>query len=241
MPKVSILTPTIRLQGLKLVEVALKNQDMQDYEWIVGSKEYPKNIDIPFLWVKDDFEVKVSTLNRIYNRMIERAQAPLIISWQDYTHTKADTLQRFLTHYEHEPRVLVGAVGNKYATVYPEVGAMVWKDPRERSDQGTYYSTGFENIEWNLCSCPKKALFDIGGFDEELDNYYGMDGYSVGERINMLNRYDFTLDQSIKSYSLVHGRPVDWEEKGAIHGPYEIRQQYYSQNGPVLPYLKEVR
>jgi hypothetical protein len=239
MPKVSIVCPTIRIPGLKILETALKNQDMQDFEFLIGSREKLNNLTIPFIWVEDDFDGGVWSMNRIMNAMIMKAQAPLIISWQDYTYSKYDTLSRFLTHFEQEPNVLVGAVGNKYKTVYPELGAMVWADPRERSDQGTYYKTGFENIEWNLSSCPKKALIDIGGFDEVLDFLgFGMDGYGVGERINMLGGYDFALDQSIKSYSVVHNRPIDWEEKGAIHGPYQERQKYYLQNGPVLSYLK---
>ena len=117
---------------------------------------------------------------------------------------------------------------------------MTWKDPRERDDQGSYYLTGFENIEWNLCSCPKQALYDVGGFDEELDSMgYGMDGYSVNERISMLGKYDFKLNQSIKSYSEEHGRKADWEEHNNIHGNYQKRQKEYMQNGPILPYLKQ--
>ena len=237
MVKISVLTPTVRLDGLKLVETALENQDLQSFEWIIGSKEKPENIDIPFIWIEDTFDGGAWSLNRMYNKMIKEAKSPLLVSWQDYTYAKADTLQRFLTHYEQDQKMLIGAVGNKYKTVYPEIGAMVWKDPRERDDQGGYYKTGFENIEWNLCSCPKKALYDIGGFDEALDDYFGMDGYSVNERISFLDKYDFALDQSIKSFSIPHGRPDQWEEKGAIHGPYKERQKYYLQNSPILPYL----
>ena len=47
------------------------------------------------------------------------------------------------------------------------------------------------------------------------------------ERIALKGGYDFYLDQTIKSYSLEHGRPNGWEEKNAIHGPYqEIRKAY---------------
>jgi len=239
MYKISVITPTIREDGLKLVETALKKQDMQFFEWLICSKQKPKRIEIPYIWLEDDFVGKTWTLNRAYNKLIKNAHAPLIVSWQDFTYSKFDTLGRFLTHFEQDPNVLVGAVGNKYKTVYPELGAMVWSDPREREDQGTYYKTGFENVEWNLAAIPKKALYDIGGFDEELDGFFGMDGYSVAERIHFIGGYDFALDQSIKSYSVVHDRPIDWEEKGAIHGPYQERQQYYLQNGPVLQYLKQ--
>lgn len=166
--------------------------------------------------------------------MIRRSSGQLVISMQDWTYADPETLERFWTHYQLEPKTLVGAVGNKYQDESWSV--MTWKDPRERSDQGTFYPCYFSDIEWNLCAVPKEALYAVGGFDEELDRFFGMDAYSVNERVNLLGGYDFKLDQSIKSYSLEHGRPPGWEENNAIHGAYNRRRQDYLKN-PVLPYL----
>jgi hypothetical protein len=63
-----------------------------------------------------------------------------------------------------------------------------------------------------------------------------MDGYSVVDRLNLLGGYDFKIDQTIKSFSLEHGRPLMWEKKNAIHGPYNKRRQVYL-NDPKLKYL----
>jgi hypothetical protein len=244
MSKVSVITPTIRPDGLRLVEKSLSNQEMKDFEWIIiAPKEehakIQKLLSFPFILIKEP-EMKDSDvwcLNKAYNAGIKEASGDLIVSWQDWTYSKYDTLGRFLAHFEQDPSLLIGAVGNKYKTVYPELGAMIWKDPRERADQGNFYLTGFENVEWNLCSVSKQALLDVGGFDEELDKFYGMDGYSVNERIYLRGGYDFALDQSIKSYSVIHGRAPDWEERNAIHGPYVERRKEYAKNGVVLPYL----
>lgn len=222
MSKISVITPSVRPEGLKLVEKALKRQTFKDFEWIVQDRE---NLPEGCVW----------TLNRDYNKAIRKSKGELIVSWQDWTYAKPDTLERFWTHYELEPTVLVGAVGDKYADDTWTV--KTWQDPRERDDQGTYYPCFFNDIEWNLCSVPRKALEAVGGFDENMDQFYGMDGYSVNERINMVGGFDFKLDQSIKSYSLEHGRNERWDDLnwlGERYNNYHIR---YVEN-PRLPYLE---
>lgn len=220
---ISILTPSVRPEGLALVEKALSRQTYTDWEWIVQGRDG----DLP--------DGLVWTLNRDYNKAIRKAKGDLIVSWQDWTYADPDTLEKFAFHYSQEPKTLVTAVGNKYAN--EEWLVKTWQDPRERDDQGTYYPCFFNDIEWNLCSVPKQALYDVGGFDEDLDKYFGMDGFSVLERINLIGGYDFKIDQTIKSYSLEHGRPKDWEEKNALHGPYNEFSQRYLEN-PILPFLK---
>ena len=222
MRKITVITPSVRPDGLKLVEKALKRQTFRDFDWIVQGKggEIPDNC----VW----------RLNRDYNIAIQKAKGELIVSWQDWTYANPDVLERFWNHYQEEPKTLVTGVGNKYQDDTWTV--MTWKDPRERSDQGSYYPCYFNDIEWNFCAVPKQALYDVGGFDEYLDRWYGMDGYSVVDRINMIGGYDFKIDQGIKSYSLEHGRPPQWEEKNALHGPYNERRKDYLVN-PLLPYL----
>lgn len=221
-PKISVITPTIRPDGLKLVEKALKRQTFQDFEWIVQGREG----ELP--------EGCVWSLNRDYNTAIRKAQGELIVSWQDWTYANPDCLERFWTHYQQEPKTLVTAVGNKY----DDESWMVenWRDPRINTKYGTFYPCYFNDIEWNLCAVPKDALYAVGGFDEKLDQWFGMDGYSVLDRLNMLGGWDFKIDQNIRSYSLVHGRPDHWEEKNALHGPYQQRRTDYLTQ-PRLEYL----
>lgn len=237
MISISVITATVRPGGLPLVYRTLKNQDFKSFEWLIGSKFKP-GVDCEHIWVKDDFTGGFWSLNRIMNKAISKAKGDLIISIQDYTYAKYDCLSRFWSHFEDEPNILVTAVGNKYESIYPEIGAMVWKDPREREDQGTYYLCNFDDIEWNLCSCPKDAILSVGGFDEELDRLgFGMDGFSVNERLSMLGKYDFKIDQTIKSYSVPHDRLENWEKHNNIHGNYQKRKDFYVKNGPKLKYI----
>ena len=220
---ISVLTLSVRPEGLALVEKALKRQTFKDFEHIIQGRAIP--LADPNVW----------TLNYDYNEAIKKSKGDLIVSWQDWTYADPTALEKFWFHYQQEPKTLVTAVGNKYADDTWTV--KTWQDPRERSDQGTFYPCYFNDIEFNLCSIPRSALFDIGGFDESLDRYFGMDGYSVVDRINLFGGYDFKIDQTIKSYSLEHGRPENWEEKNALYIYNEKIRPAYLAN-PVLPYLQ---
>jgi hypothetical protein len=244
MVKISVITPTIRLEGLRLIENALVRQNIDvDFEWLVCSKKMPSDYivaDYDVGWMRDYHQGGVWTLNRAYNELISKAKGDLIVSWQDYTYADHDCLQKFWDIYEADNNAIVSAVGNKYSD--DSWTNKVWQDPRERSDFGTFYECNPADIEWNLCSVPKKAMFDIGGFDEEMDFLgYGMDGYAVNYRIDTLGEYKFYLDQTNKSYSLEHGRADNWEEKNLLHGGYAKRRQELIDLGvyPRLKYLNK--
>lgn len=223
MCKITVITPTNRGdEALTLVIKSLKQQTFKDFEWIL---QRPDSKPEGLAW----------TLNRDYNTAIRKAKGDLIISWQDYTYAKPDTLERFYDHFTTEPNTLVTAVGNKYENESWTV--LAWKDPRIRDDQGTYYPCYFSDIEWNLCSIPKNAIYSVGGFDESLDTKYGMDGFSVNDRINLMGGYDFKIDQSIKSYSIPHSRPENWEKNNWIHEYNKVIHPRYIAN-PSLTFLK---
>lgn len=235
---ITVITPTVRHDGLELVAKALKRQNHKDFEWIIVSpNEVRLDFPINYTWMQDPPKEPgdVWTLNKAYNNAIRAAQGELIVSWQDFTYARGDALEKFWNHYAHDRKKVVSGVGNKYSDETWTV--TTWQDPRERSDQGSFYACFFNDIEFNFAAIPREAFFAIGGFDEWLDKHFGMDGLSVVDRLNILGGWDFHLDQTNKSFSLEHGRPENWEEKNAIHGPYDERRETYLEN-PVLPYLK---
>jgi len=200
---ISVITPSIRLEGLEIVKRALDRQSVP-FEWLIGSPFDPKM----GTWVKDDFEGGFWTLNRIYNKLIKEAKGDVIVSWQDYTFANPDALERFSYHVENE--VVVSGVGDKYKD-----GEKVWSDPRKTGV--SFREVPFTEIEFNFCAMPRKALYDIGGFDESLDfEGFGMDGFSVVERLNMLGKYKFVIDEGIESFSEVHGRVDNWEKDNLL-------------------------
>jgi hypothetical protein len=234
--KISVLTPTNRdKEGIDIVARALMRQDFEDFEWIIGSPTEPDAF-IDYKWVRDpkkedgDYWV----LNKLYNKMIREAEGELLVSIQDYTSFNPDALSKFWFHYKANPLSVISGVGNKYLSC--EFVSQTWQDPREKKNGPSFYEVFFADIEGNFCSIPKEALYDVGGFDESLDKYAGMDWYSVLTRLHLQDKYQFFLDQTNKTYSLEHGRYPDWEARNAIHGPFAEKSKEYEVN-PKLEYL----
>jgi len=232
--KIVVLTPSVRLEGLKIVQKALEEQDFEDFDWYIGSPKEPKNTW--GTWIKDDFKGGVWSLNRIYNKLIKESDGELIVSWQDFTYSDPNILSRLWQRYQDNKKSLVSVVGNKY---YDDSFFLEsWFDPRITNIP--LRETTFHDVEWNLCSCPRKALEEVGGFDSEMDfKFFGMDGYNVNQRLADLD-YQFFVDSTVRTYSLMHGRVPNWEEKNGIHGAYQKHIEERKQKGewPKLEYLK---
>lgn len=222
---ISVITPSVRPEGLKLVEKALKRQTFKNYEWIVVSPEGKKPEGL--YW----------TIYRDYNRALKQSKGELIVSWQDYTFSDATTLEKLWGHYLTEANALVTCVGDKYSD--DTWTNKTWLDPRQRNDYGRYYEVHPQDIEWNLNSCPREAIYKVGGFDEDLDRYSSLCGLDVATRIDLIGGYKFMIDQDIKTYSTEHGRLPNWSENEPFaNGVWQKKIQDYKSN-PILDYLEK--
>lgn len=257
---ISLITPTIRKEGLEIVRKALKRQTIKNFNWYIGSKFDPEITEA--IWVKDDFEGGFWTLNRIYNKLLGTACKKnlgrqsnkksvgdhLIISLQDNIWIEKDGIEKFYT-CQKETGGLVSGIGNQYSELNergkPQI--LSWKDPRKTNKFGSLYECTFPDIEWNWCAIPASAIFDVGGFDEHLDFLgYGMDGYQVNERLNELG-YKFFLDQTNESFTLRHDRSAfggetNWDKNNNLsNGNYEKERLGLIQKGlwPRLNYLSK--
>jgi hypothetical protein len=237
---ISVITPSNRnIEGLRVVEKALRRQTFKSFEWIIGSPEKPKGLSLPFVWVQDPpkEEGDYWVLNKLYNKMVSKSSGDLLVSVQDFTSFDPQALHKFNYHFTKDNKSAVSGVGGKYSG--KDFVSSVWVDPRERQDMGTFYEVSFPDWEGNFGSIPRKALYEVGGFDEELDKFAGMDWYSVNNRAYALGAATHYIDQTNKSYSLEHGRYDNWDERNAIDGPYQKRQDYYKEVGWKLDYLTE--
>lgn len=237
---ISVILPTIRQAGIDLVERALQRQTHYDFEWLIVS---PVELETPewsvFIKTPPKTDQEYWTLSRDYNRAIERASGDLIVSWNDYTFSDADVLEKMWFHYENNPKALVSGVGHKYTD--DSFTAITWRDPRARIDMGTFYECFPNDIEWNFCSVPKSALVEVGGFDEEMDKLgFGMNDYQMTARLNELG-YKFYLDQTMHTYSLEHERNPRWDEDNLINGGYtdHVNRLKSEKRWPVLDYLDD--
>lgn len=240
----TILTPSVRPNGLGIVDLGLSRQSIEKFEWLIcmperfvedGKKQIGLN-EPTFITTPPLKEGMFWDLNSAYNRLIKRAKGDLIISIQDNTFFSPEALEKFAFYYDKDLCSIVSGMGDKYDRVYPTLGKKEWSDPRWETTK-SFREVAPALIEGNFCAVPRQAFFDVGGFDENLDFMgYGLDFYSVFDRIAIKGGYKFYIDDFNESFSLTHGRVKDWDEKNITAEQYRVRREDYLKN-PVLPFL----
>jgi len=244
--KISVLTPTIRKNGLDIVRKALSNQSFIDFEWLIGSSFDPEISEAR--WIKDDFEGGYWSINRIYNKLFSQAKGELFISLQDWIWVRPDGLETFWNDYQAtKGQGLITGVGDQYAGVneFGKPTIKIWSDPRRTIKYGSFYEVNFQDIEYNWAALPKKLVYEVGGADEQLDFLgLGAEIFSIGDRLNDLGK-KFYIDQTCESFTVRHGREdfggeESWNSKNTFfNGKYVERKSELKQKGqwPHLAYL----
>lgn len=229
-PLISVITPTVRLNGLSIVKKGLEKQTYKNWEWLIGSKEEPHISGSR--WIRDDFEGGLWTLNRIYNKLIKNAHGKIVISLQDNIYINPDGIQKFVDAIDQMGDIIVSGVGDQYEREgdYGKPEIKIWSDPRKNTKYGSFYECFPNDVEWNYCAFPKKIITEVGGFDEEMDfRCRGVDAYQVMQRLDALG-YKSYLDQDNESFTIRHDRSNyggedAWNKShGLFNGEYEKRK-----------------
>lgn len=249
--RVTILTPTIRKDGLDVIERSLRKQTHKDWEWLIGSPFDPNEgrTEPMATWVVDNFVDGYWSLNRVYNKLFRAASSELLISWQDWIYAAPDGLEKFIANYEAVgPKAIISGVGDQYESVdkYGRPQVKIWSDPRKSEKNGSFYECYPNDAEWNYCAIPRQAMLDIGGMDELLDMQgYGGDQLQAVSRMDELG-YKFYLDQTNESYTVRHDRSdfggqENWDANHVLfNGRYDARIAQLKREGkwPTLDFLK---
>ena len=220
---ISVITPTVRPDGLEIVEKCLKRQTNQDFEWIIAHPEKYSMDIIKFMGANAKYTNVIDppkekgdfwTLCKGWNKAYSQANGELIVNIQDMVWFPPDTLERFWFHYQANPRILVSAVGDHYDKLDErgEPYNMVWPDPRKYSSKNMFEDSPPSEMEMTLCSIPKQALIECGGLDEEYDKCCGVQEKEMCWRLNRMN-WDFFVDRTIEYKALHHPRLTeDWDK-----------------------------
>ena len=110
--KISVITPSVRKELLKVVERCLARQTLQDYEWIVVSPEDYGYGD----WIQDPPKRKGDfySLNKAWNAGLKQATGELFVSIVDGLWFPPDVLQRLWDLYQHDSMTCIGLTGDQY-------------------------------------------------------------------------------------------------------------------------------
>ena len=228
---ISIITPSIRKKGVDITAECLKKQTFKNWEWIVCSPYLPPNNAV---WIPEPKKKEGNTysLNACWNMCIKRACGKLIVSIVDLTWFTPDVLERLWGHYEANPRACIGTIGHQYDKMdNGKPVNMVWQDPRARNDFGTFYEINPNDLELCVASIPKKALYEVGGFDEEFDKYAALSEKELAFRLKAAG-YSIYLDQSIEYRAIKHPRLTkNWDERYHAGEEYYFKCLYEIENG----------
>jgi len=176
--KVSVITPSIRPEGLAPVRDSLLNQTFTDFEWLV------------------EIGLQTHDLNAAFNRMLRRAKGELIVFYEDWMKIEPEGVEKFWTAYQQDPYTFFTAPVGK---------TLDWKmvewDWREHpASQMTWQ--GWE-IDWG--AAPLECLKKIGGFDEAMDAGWAGDNVNVALRASMMH-YNFKNLRDNPAIALDHNK-----------------------------------
>lgn len=161
MPKISVLTPSIRPKGLAVTQHTLAAQTFKDFEWLV-------EIGIP---------ERGHDLNAAYNRMLRRAKGELVIFLQDYIKVEPDFLQKCWKFYKAYPNTFFTMPVGKVKE-WGDEPVWDWRNSPDAKMMWTMW-------EIDCAGAPLALLKAIGGFDEELDAHWSCDNVNVGCRADL--------------------------------------------------------
>lgn len=247
--KVSCITPSVRPKTLEIVANSLSKQTFKDFDWLICGpeknrklvKEVIGNI-FPYKYLGNPHLKKGMfwDLNYSYNKLIKDSSGELLISWQDSIYAKPDAIQRFWDRYlETDKKVLIASSGHQYARLnkYGKPEIQIWEDCRRNLVGSSFYEIYPCDFEWNFGAVSKKALLEVGGFCEELDySGFGMDGYQVNERLDLIG-WKFYIDHDIESFTLRHDRSSygdedNWNKNNNLHnGGYKRVKEKLKKEG----------
>lgn len=181
MPKITVITSSIRPQFLNITQEALEKQTFQDFEWLVeiGLRNRP-GWGLP----RDD------------NKALKRAQGERIVFLQDCITIEPDTLEKIHALPNEMYTFPVGQVMS-----FDQTPEWDWRPDNEGIVDPHMWEQDF------ACG-PKQAFFDVGGYDETFDQGWAWNNVEIAWRIAATGR-QFWCNASIRGISLKHDQIVE--------------------------------
>lgn len=228
-PKTSVITPSVRIEMLPVVQKCLKRQTHINFEWIiVGNKDVEKDVwhildDDRFRFILEPPKRKGDyyNLNKAWNCAFKNAKGELIVNILDGLWFEPDLLERLWNHYVQKPLSCITCVGDQFDRIEngkPE--NRVWVDPRRTIQYGSFYEVPESEMEFCIVSVPRQALYDVGGIDEEYDKYAAMSEKDMSARLYELG-YKLYIDQTLEYRAIKHDRlNENWDKAYFAGVPY---------------------
>lgn len=180
MPKISVLTPSIRPEYLNITQEVLRDQTEQDFEWLV-------EVGLPH---------RGYTLSADLNKLLRRAKGELVVMLQDCIKPEKDGLERFWRNYQANPKAFITSPIGK-VTEFGQTPKWDWRKIRD--------NVLIQPHQWEAdwASAPLKAFYDIGGYDEDYDQGWSWENVGLAWRAKYAG-YEFICDPDNPAVALDH-------------------------------------
>lgn len=214
-PAISIITPTVRPEGLVMVDKCLKSQTVQDWEWMISVPESDfrsLKIENPAVTILCDPPANPGdfySLNKAWNNLIAHAKADLLVFVVDWIWFPKNSFEMFLEWFKEAPNLGVSGHGNHYRTVVNHKPEVIWEYDRRPGPKIEPYM-----MELAFASLPKADVLAVGGFDEEYDQAAGMSEKDLCVRMAKQRGNAFVLDDRIAYRNYTHPKsqsPEEWQ------------------------------
>lgn len=177
---ISVLTPSIRPEYLKITQECLERQTFQNFEWLVEIGRRNQGFTLP-----SDM-----------NKMLKRAKGDRIVSLQDCIKINDDALERIDNLSNELWTFPVGQVDD-FITQEPE-----W-DWRKTYTDGELPDAHYWETDFGCA--PRQAFFDVGGYDEDFNNGWSWDNVEIARRMYRAG-YKGYCDPTIIGVALRHDK-----------------------------------
>ena len=178
--KITVITPSIRPDGLKTAFNTLQAQTMDRGEW-----EWIPKLSIP--GEKPDLCYQV-------NNALEEARGELIVFLQDHIEIAPDALEKCWAKFQENPeKCYTFPVGKKHGGDVDWDWRIHWK---HRED------VPYDRWEIDYGMCPSKAIKEIG-FDERYDDGFGWENVDTAYLLEK-EGWKFSVDPENRGVAFDH-------------------------------------
>lgn len=217
--RITVVTPTIRPEGLEITRQCLAEQTFTDFEWLTEVNTTGKH-----------------DLNAAYNRMLKKAKGELIVSLQDYIKVSPIYLQNLWNCYQKNQNTFITCpVGKVDNLEYLPPAKWDWRAYRNDETKNT------RPCDWNCWeidsgAAPLEALKEIGGFDEALDGHWSADNVNVGCRAELAGyKFICLFDNPALAYD--HDAFIPHPFRESFDGVYNTKRMAMFRGGMKLEKL----
>lgn len=211
-PTISVLTPSLRPEGLEMVNRCLARQTFKDFEWLISlpaSLSGVVKVERPGVRVFSDppmAEGDFYALNKAWNQLVKNAHGDILVFCVDWIWFPPRSLEIFRDWHLEAPNLGITGLGHHYRTVVNHRPEVLWE-----SDHRVGPEIDPHLMEFAFAALPAKDVLKADGFDEEFDQVAGMSEKDLCVRMAEQCGNAFILDERIEYRNWTH--PKEWSRE----------------------------